>query len=100
MARPVGTTRTATVLRMPASRATTSRAPERGWSVRIRDQNVTALALGSPEATPSRKRPNPRPARPVASRFAGATGAVSRRPPIVAAAIASRRVMSLTAASP
>ena len=58
------------------------RAPERGWSVRRRDQKVTALLLGSPEATPSAKQPGPMPARRArerAPRRAGDGNAAARR---------------------
>ena len=54
-----------------------SRAPERGLSVRSRDQKVIAVALGSPEATPSRKCPSPSPDRLETSRRAAAGGAAS-----------------------
>src|SRR4051812_44492389 len=53
MARPVGTISVAITRSRFSSLATIRRAPERGLFVVSRDQNVTAVGLGSPEATPS-----------------------------------------------
>src|SRR3954468_20368027 len=90
--RPVGTTVVATVWRMSSSRATIRRAPELGRDVVSFDQNVTAVALGSPEATPSRKLPGPTPARVLRMRFAQAGGTAAKAAPAAAAPISSRRV--------
>src|SRR5690348_9797478 len=96
IAEPVGTRRLATTLLMPGSVATISRAPERGRPVVRRDQNVTALALGSPEATPSRNLPGPTPVRRESARRANAGGAASAAAPTAAAPMTSRRVVRFT----
>src|SRR3954463_3682318 len=90
--RPVGTTGVATTFRMSSSRATISRAPDVGRAVLSFDQNVTAVALGSPEATPSRKRPDPTCARLLGRLFAQAGGPAAGAAPAAAAPTSSRRV--------
>src|SRR6476661_4531355 len=94
--RPVGTTAVATTFRMFSSRATIMRAPEVGRAVVSFDQKVTAVVLGSPEATPSRKRPWPTLARELRRRFAHAGGTAAKAAPAAAAPISSRRVAGLT----
>ena len=89
-ARPVGTTAVASTLRMPASRATTRRAPDRGRSVVRRDQNVTAVVLGSPVATPSRNAPGPTRARRGFAALPQAGGTAANAPAAVAETISSR----------
>src|SRR4051812_29939024 len=95
MERPVGITAVATVWRMSSSLATTSRAPEVGRLVVSFDQNVTAVALGSPDATPLRKLPGPTPARQLSRRFAHAGGTAAQAAPAAAAPISSRRAVAL-----
>src|SRR5690349_24601037 len=90
--RPVGITAVATVRRMSSSLATISRAPDVGRVVVSFDQNVTALALGSPDATPLRKFPGPTPARVLSRPFAQAGGTAANAAPAAAAPISSRRV--------
>src|SRR3954466_6147236 len=93
---PGGTTAVAQTLLISSSFATIRRAPERGRAVLSFDQNVTAVALGSPLATPSRKRPGPIPARRLRSGFAQAGGIAANAAPAAAVPISSRRVVRLT----
>src|SRR3954451_19132824 len=88
--RPVGITAVATVWRMSSSRATIRRAPDVGRLVVSFDQNVTALALGSPDATPLRKLPGPTPACVLRIRFAHAGGTAANAAPAAAAPTNSR----------
>src|SRR3954471_5178346 len=90
--RPVGITAVAKVRRMSSSLATIRRAPEVGRLVVSFDQNVTAVALGSPDATPLRKLPGPTPARVLRMRFAQAGGTAAKAAPAAVAPISSRRV--------
>jgi hypothetical protein len=99
-ARPVGTTLVATTRSSSGSRATTRRAPEAGRSVRIRDQNVTARPLGSPEATPSSKSPGPIEGRRLSRRPAQAGGTAVAAAVAPSPAISSRRVERLTGGAP
>src|SRR3954463_671855 len=90
--RPGGTTVGGTTLPMFSSRAAISRAPDVGRAVLSFDQNVTAVALGSPDDTPSRKRPWPTCARRLRRRLAHAGGTEAKAAPAAAAPISSRRV--------
>ena len=90
--RPVGTIVVATVCRMSSSLATIRRAPEVGRLVVSFDQNVTAVALGSPDATPLPNEPGPTPARVLRMRLAQAGGTAANAAPAAAAPISSRRV--------
>src|SRR3954453_10034478 len=96
IARPVGTTAVATTLLIPSSRATIRRAPDRGRAVVSFDQNVTAVGLGSPDATPFRNLPGPSAARRLRSGFAQAGGIAAKAAPAAAVPISSRRVVRLT----